>query len=176
MPPIPVRAAVFTVSSSRSERTDESGKIVREVLEKEGIPTAIARIVPDIVEEIGRALDEGLEAADCIVFCGGTGLTPDDCTIEAVGPRLEKRIDGFGELFRWLSYQEVGSAALLSRAVAGIAKQRAVFCIPGSPHAARLASEKLIAPEIRHILSHARRQQAITGTHPAAPPSPPRGL
>ena len=100
-----------------------------------------------------RALDR----ASCIVLNGGTGLTHDDCTIEAVTPLLDKQIDGFGELFRMMSFSEISSAAMLSRAVAGISGGKAIFCIPGSTGAAKLATSALIIPEIRHILTHANK-------------------
>ena len=98
-----------------------------------------------------------MKSANCIVFNGGTGLTDDDCTIEAVLPLLEKRIDGFGELFRMKSLQEIGTASMLSRAVAGVIRGKAIFCIPGSTPAVTLATKELILPEIAHILSHANR-------------------
>lgn len=152
-----MNAAVITVSSSRTAKTDESGRIIREILVQQGIRISYARVIPDDIEAIRTTLKDALEGADLLIFCGGTGLTKDDCTVEAVAPLLEKTIDGFGELFRWMSYQEIGTAAMLSRAVAGTLAGRAIFCIPGSPHAARLAIERLIAPEAGHILAHARR-------------------
>lgn len=152
-----IRGAVVTVSSTRTEKDDESGEIVREILERDGIKVSFRRIVPDRMDAIQHACREAIGQADMVVFTGGTGLTRDDCTVEAIDPLLEKRIEGFGELFRWLSYQEIGTAAILSRALAGVVGGRAVFCIPGSPNAARLATERLIAPEVRHILMHARR-------------------
>jgi molybdenum cofactor biosynthesis protein B len=93
---------------------------------------------------------------DAAIFCGGTGITSTDITIETVTPFLEKILHGFGEIFRRLSYDEIGSSAVLSRALAGVAKGKAVFCIPGSPNAVRLSLEKLILPETGHIVRHAR--------------------
>jgi len=118
-------------------------------------------IVPDdavlIGEYVGRAL--GSEKVDAIIVCGGTGISPRDVTIEAVRPMLVKTLPGFGELFRKLSFDEIGSAAVLTRALAGVANQgKAVFCIPGSPQAVRLVLEKLILPEVGHILKHAREK------------------
>jgi molybdenum cofactor biosynthesis protein B len=98
-----------------------------------------------------------MKTANCIVINGGTGLTPDDCTIEAITPLLEKKIDGFGEFFRMKSLQEIGTSAMLSRAIAGISHGRVIFCIPGSTPAVTLATKELIVPEIVHILSHANR-------------------
>ena len=95
--------------------------------------------------------------SNCIVINGGTGLTHDDCTIEAVLPLLEKKIDGFGELFRLKSFQELGTSAMLSRALAGVCHKKAIFCIPGSTPAVTLATNELIIPEITHILSHANK-------------------
>ena len=92
-----------------------------------------------------------------MVLNGGTGLTHDDCTIEAVAPLLDKKIEGFGELFRMLSFQEIGSAAMLSRAIAGTTGGKAIFCIPGSTGAVKLATTALIIPEIMHILTHATK-------------------
>jgi len=93
---------------------------------------------------------------DAIITSGGTGITPSDVTIEAVAPLLEKELPGFGELFRHLTYQDIGSAALMSRAIGGVAKGKAVFCLPGSPHAVKLCLERLILPETAHIVLHAR--------------------
>jgi molybdenum cofactor biosynthesis protein B len=98
----------------------------------------------------------GLENLDVAIFSGGTGITPTDITIEVVSPFFDKTLPGFGEFFRRLSYDKVGSAAVLSRAVAGVAKGRAIFCIPGSPDAIKIALETLILPEAPHIVKHAR--------------------
>jgi molybdenum cofactor synthesis domain len=152
-----IRAAIITVSTSRTEKSDVSGKIIRGLFEEAGMEISYYTLIPDRIRDIQEALVCALERSNCIVYCGGTGLTRDDCTIEAVQPLLQKRIDGFGELFRWLSYQEIGTSTILSRALAGIIDGRAVFCIPGSPAAARLAVTSLIIPEIAHILTHAQR-------------------
>jgi molybdenum cofactor biosynthesis protein B len=98
----------------------------------------------------------GLSDLDVAIFSGGTGITPTDITIETVTPFFEKTLPGFGEFFRRLSFDRVGSAAILSRAVAGVAKGKALFCIPGSPEAVRVAVEMLILPEAAHIVKHAR--------------------
>jgi molybdenum cofactor biosynthesis protein B len=98
----------------------------------------------------------GLSALDVAIFSGGTGITPSDITIETVSPFFEKTLPGFGEFFRRISYDKVGSAAVLSRAVAGVAKGKAIFCIPGSPDAVKTAVEMLILPEAPHIVKHAR--------------------
>ena len=158
--------AVITVSTSRygkygdccaapEECEDESGRIIVELLRKAGHRT-LYRLVPDGLIEVEDALTALLDEADAAVVCGGTGLTPADVTVEAVAPLLEKAIPGFGELFRLLSYEEIGTASVLSRAVAGTIRGRAVFCIPGSPNAARLAVGKIIVPELGHIITHIR--------------------
>ena len=152
---ITITGAVITVSSTRREEDDTSGRTASDLFLEAGIPVSMYRIVPDQDALIRAALDEALQKANCIVFTGGTGLTPDDRTIEAVAPVFEKVMDGFGEIFRQKSIVEVGSAVILSRATAGVVSGRAVFCIPGSTKAVRLAVEEIIIPQIRHILSHA---------------------
>jgi molybdenum cofactor biosynthesis protein B len=155
--PIRVCASVITVSTTRTIETDTSGHLICDLLERAGITVGYYGIVPDEIERIREILRTLPGQTNCIIFCGGTGLTKDDYTIEAVKPFLQKKIDGFGELFRWMSYQEIGTSAILSRALAGIINTSAVFCIPGSPEAARLAVSALIIPEIMHILSHAQK-------------------
>lgn len=152
---VDVCCAVITVSTSRTEKTDLSGKIIRECFESASIPVVSQVLVADDAEDICRAVEEAVSSANCVVVTGGTGLTADDVTIEAVSPLFRKTMDGFGELFRRLSYDEVGTRVLLSRATAGLVGGAAVFCIPGSPNAAQVASEKIIVPEIKHILTHA---------------------
>ena len=157
--------AVITVSTSRFEKygnskkpgdcEDESGQIIVDLLEKAGHKTAYW-LLKDNLLDIETTLIEMLERADAAILCGGTGLTASDVTIEAVTPLLEKTIPGFGELFRLKSYEEIGTASVLSRAMAGSIKGKAVFCIPGSPNAARLAVSEIIAPELSHIISHIR--------------------
>lgn len=152
-----IRAAVITVSSSRTKETDQSGATIIRLLEGADIRIAAHVIVPDRTDAIRSELIKVLEDADCVILNGGTGLTHDDCTIEAVLPLLDKRIDGFGELFRMLSYHDIGTSALLSRAAAGISSGKAIFCIPGSTGAVKLATSALIIPEIVHILTHANK-------------------
>lgn len=155
--PFPIHAAIITVSTTRTTDTDTSGKTIRELLTGKSVPVDHYAIIPDRVEAIRDELYRALNVANCIIINGGTGLTHDDCTIEAVSPLFEKRIDGFGEFFRVKSIQQIGTAAMLSRAAAGIIRGRAVFCIPGSTPAVTLATTELILPEITHILSHANR-------------------
>jgi molybdenum cofactor biosynthesis protein B len=153
---IPIRGAVITVSTSRTEAEDISGKLIRQMLEEAGIPVSYYCVVPDSIPAIQAAAREAYQEANCIVINGGTGLTHDDRTIEAIEPLLEKKMDGFGELFRMKSFEEIGTRALLSRALAGVTGGRAIFAIPGSSGAVRLATRDLIIPEIRHILTHAQ--------------------
>jgi molybdenum cofactor biosynthesis protein B len=155
--PIPIKVGIITVSSSRNTETDSSGKIISNCLIQASYPVDYYIIVPDRIETIREAVIKGLEQCDSLVLNGGTGLTSDDCTIEAVEPLYEKKIDGFGELFRMKSYEDIGPAAMLSRASAGLIRKNVVFCIPGSNAAVKLAMDELIIPEIRHILSHARK-------------------
>ena len=153
--PVAVKAAVITVSTTRTEKTDLSGKILCDAFRAAEMDVSEPVIVKDDEAEIRSAVENALLSANCVVVNGGTGLTHDDCTIEAVSPLFEKTMDGFGELFRMKSYEQVKNAVILSRASAGIVKGRAVFCIPGSPNAVKLAAEEIIIPEIRHILTHA---------------------
>ncbi len=153
--PLTVTGAVITVSSSRKPETDTSGKTLIDLLSAAGIGVAHYAIVPDDIERIRSEVRLALSRANCIIVTGGTGLTPDDVTIEAVAPLLEKTIDGFGELFRLKSYEEIGTAAILSRAIAGVVGGRVVFCTPGSTKAVTLAARDIIIPEVRHILTHA---------------------
>jgi len=153
--PVIVTGAVITVSSSRKPETDTSGKTLIDLLSADGIEVTHYAIVPDDLERIRSEVHAAVSRATCVIVTGGTGLTPDDVTIEAVAPLLEKTIDGFGELFRLKSYEEIGTAAILSRAIAGVVDGRVVFCIPGSTKAVTLAAREIIIPEIRHILTHA---------------------
>ncbi len=156
--PVAISAAVITVSSTRTRDNDTSGKEIMQLFEKAGINVAHYTIVPDDIEAIRREVLTSFFSCNCVILNGGTGLTPDDCTIEAVSPLLEKKMDGFGELFRAKSMQEVGTSAMLSRALAGVCHGKVVFCIPGSTAAVTLATRDLIIPELRHIISHAMRR------------------
>jgi molybdenum cofactor biosynthesis protein B len=155
--PLHVTGAVITVSTTRTEESDVSGRIIKDLLREGDVEITHYAVIPDNVERIRSEVYTALGVASCIIVTGGTGLTSDDCTIEAVAPLLEKKMDGFGELFRMKSYDEIGTAAILSRAVAGIIGGRAVFCIPGSSKAVTLATRDIIVPEIRHILTHSSR-------------------
>jgi len=152
--------AVLTVSDTRTEATDRSGAYLAEVLAGAGHRVVARTIVPDEPSEIGGALSgwlSGEARIDLILTTGGTGIASRDTTIEVVERLLDKRIDGFGELFRMLSHREIGAAAMLSRAVGGLAGGSLVFALPGSSAAVRLAMEELILPELPHLLQELRR-------------------
>ncbi len=155
--PLEISGAVITVSTTRTIDSDTSGKTIIGLLEGKAIPVRHYAIVPDRIDAIRNEIFIALKKANCLIINGGTGLTSDDCTIEAVSPLLEKRIEGFGEFFRMKSIQQIGMASMLSRTVAGIIGGKAVFCIPGSTPAVTLATSDLILPEIAHIISHANR-------------------
>jgi len=151
--PRTVRLFIVTASDSRSEAEDTSGAWLKQAAAAAGHPVVGSRVVKDEPAAIRAALEEAARAgAQAIVVNGGTGIAARDRTYEAVATLLEKRLDGFGELFRMLSYAEIGSAAMMSRAVGGVWGGRAVFSVPGSPAAVRLAWEKLIAPELSHLV------------------------
>jgi len=151
--------AVITVSDSRRPEDDTSGRTIREMAAASGHRVEDSTLVPDDVAAIRAALRRmlALPGVDVVVTTGGTGLSPRDLTLEAAGPLLDRPVEGFGELFRMLSYHQVGAAAMLSRAAAGLIGERAVFLLPGSPKAVALAMEKLILPEAGHLLAQARR-------------------
>jgi molybdenum cofactor biosynthesis protein B len=156
--PTALRIFVITASDTRGEAEDESGAFLRAAIVEGGHAVAGYRVVRDEPAQIRAALDEAARAgADAIVVNGGTGIAARDRTYEAVVGLLEKRLDGFGELFRMLSHAEIGSAAMLSRAVAGVWGGRAVFSVPGSRAAVRLAWEKLIGPEVGHVVREIRK-------------------
>jgi molybdopterin adenylyltransferase len=158
--PRSVAVYVVTASDTRGEAEDESGRFLRDALLAAGHQETGYRIVKDEPAQLRAALDAARAAgADAILVNGGTGIAGRDRTYEAVAGLLEKRLDGFGELFRMLSFQEIGSAAMLSRAVAGVWDGRAVFSVPGSLPAVRLAWEKLIRPELGHVIHELRKDR-----------------
>lgn len=153
--PKQVTCMVITVSDTRTAETDKSGGLMKQLLEEAGHAVGLYRIVRDEPAEVIAAVEEGLADSNVqvILLNGGTGISPRDNTFEAVSGLLDKELPGFGELFRMLSYTEdIGSAALLSRAVAGICRNKAVFSTPGSTGAVRLAMTKLIVPELGHVV------------------------
>jgi molybdenum cofactor biosynthesis protein B len=155
---------IVVVSTSRygmlekgDEVKDESGDLIEKLLKDAGHSVAFRKLVPDDKQFIEESIRQALNSnADAVIYCGGTGIASSDITIETVSPFFEKVLPGFGEIFRFLSYAEIGSAAVLSRAVAGVAKGKVFFCVPGSMDAVRLCLEKLILPEAAHIVKHAR--------------------
>jgi molybdenum cofactor biosynthesis protein B len=162
---------VITISDTRGHLNDISGKSIIDSLSAAGHMPLYYKVVRDdkdaIINEIELALgQEGLKA---LVINGGSGIGPRDVTIEAVQPFLEKELPGFGELFRMLSYEEIGSAAMMSRAVAGIARGIPVFVLPGSPKAVALAVDKLILPELGHLIHELTRQQGEGEEIPCGP-------
>ena len=157
----PIRVAAITVSDTRTASDDEGGARLHERLEAAGFAVPVRQIVRDEPEElraaIARVCDEDL--ADAIVTTGGTGIAPRDRTYEAVCALLEKTLDGFGEAFRRLSWDEVGARAVLSRAVAGIHRGRLVAALPGSPKAVVLAVDRGLAPILPHVVALARGEK-----------------
>ena len=148
----PVTVAVVTVSDSRTAESDTNGRWLRDAIEAAGHTVAGYRVIRDEPALVEAALDEMASAgARVIVFNGGTGIAPRDVTYDVLARKIEKPIPGFGELFRMLSWEQVGAAAMLSRATAGTYRGSIVFSLPGSPAAVRLAWEKLIEPEIEHV-------------------------
>ena len=152
-----VATAVITVSDTRTPETDTGGALLAEQLAAAGHDVVLREIVPDEPERIAAAVRGALarDEVRAIVVTGETGVAPRDVTPETVAPLLERQIPGFGELFRMLSYEDIGSAALLSRALAGMAAGRVVFVLPGSRGALRLALDKLILPELGHLAAEA---------------------
>lgn len=157
--PESVPTAVITVSDTRTLETDSGGATVVELLEAAGHPVAGREIVADEPEAIRGAVESALanEAVRAVILTGGTGIAPRDVTPDSVLPLLQRVIPGFGEFFRALSYEEIGSAALLSRALAGIARGCVVFVLPGSRGAVRLGMTKLVLPELGHLAGEARK-------------------
>ena len=151
---------VLTVSDTRTEETDEGGRTIRARLLAAGHRVADHRILPDEPARVSAQLRTWLERPDCdgAIVTGGTGIAARDRTYEAVVALLDQRLDGFGELFRALSYRAIGSAAMLSRAVGGVASGKPVFAIPGARAAVELALDALILPELPHLLSELARR------------------
>ena len=149
---------VITVSDTRDETTDTSGALIKRLLEEGGHTVAGYEIVKDEPEDIRALIARALAqpGVDAVLLNGGTGIAPRDGTFEVVSGMLDKRIDGFGELFRFLSYEDIGSAAMLSRAVAGAAGSRVVASMPGSRGAVELAMTKLLVPQLGHMVAQVR--------------------
>jgi molybdenum cofactor biosynthesis protein B len=159
--PEKVRVAVLTISDTRTPETDTGGDAVQGALEGAGHAVVERTIVRDDAARIRTALVNALARADvdAVVTSGGTGISARDTTYEVVDRMIEKRLDGFGEIFRMLSYEEIGAAAIMSRAVAGAVGTKLVASLPGSRNAVRLAMEKLLVPEIAHVVFELRKHQ-----------------
>ena len=150
---------ILTISDTRTEATDTSGRAIFDLLFAGGHQVAGRKIVRDEPDEVLAAITEQMNkpGVQVIITTGGTGITARDTTCETITRLLDKRLDGFGELFRMLSYQEIGSAAIMSRAVGGLAKGKVILSLPGSEAAVRLAMTKLILPELGHLVREASR-------------------
>lgn len=157
--PVSIGCFVLTISDTKTPETDTSGTVIRELLTAGGHRVAGAAIVRDEPRDVERVVREACGHADvqAVILTGGTGITSRDSTFEAVERLLDKRLPGFGELFRMLSYQDIGPAAMLSRAQMGIHQRRIVVSLPGSPNACRLALEKLLIPELGHLVREVSR-------------------
>jgi molybdopterin adenylyltransferase len=157
--PASVGCFVLTISDSKTPETDTSGALCRELLTGSGHRVTGHAIVKDEPEQVTAVIRSGCAApsVEAFILTGGTGITSRDSTYEAIEALLDKRLAGFGELFRMLSYQEIGAAAMLSRAQGGVVRGRVLFSLPGSPNACRLALEKLIIPELPHLIREVRR-------------------
>jgi molybdenum cofactor biosynthesis protein B len=148
---------VLTISDTRTPASDTSGNAIAEALQRAGHEVIGRQLVRDEPADVRQAVSSHVSDAQVIVTTGGTGITSRDSTYEAIASLLDKTIDGFGELFRSLSYEEIGSAAMMSRACAGTIGRTAIFALPGSEAAVRLALEKLILPEIGHVVRELQR-------------------
>ena len=154
MAPERVNCFIVTVSETRTPLDDYSGQLIRELLEAEYHFVVGQRIIKDDAEEIKKILAEVIKGkkVQVLIFTGGTGLTKNDVTYETVNPLYEKKLTGFGELFRYISFREIGAAAMMSRSSAGIYKGLVIFSLPGSEEAVRLAMTDLILPELGHLV------------------------
>lgn len=152
--PLTVHCAVITVSDTRSPETDRSGQVIQQLLQAAGHPIVDYGLVKDEPDQITQQVQQLCQRVDleAIILNGGTGIAPRDTTYDAIEQLLEKTLPGFGELFRSLSYEEIGSRAMASRAVAGVYQGKLIFSLPGSSNAVKLAMEKLILPELGHLV------------------------
>jgi molybdopterin adenylyltransferase len=156
-----VRVAVLTISDTRTPETDTGGNTAEELLTGAGHEVVHRGIVPDEPSQIKAEIVELLVRpdVDAVITTGGTGISARDTTYEVVDRMLDKRLDGFGEIFRTLSYEEIGAAAMLSRATAGAVGAKLLACLPGSRNAVRLAVEKLLVPELSHVVFELKKHQ-----------------
>ena len=149
-----IRCAVITLSDTRTEETDTSGKRIKALLAEQGQPVVAYRILKDEPEQITAVVKALLAQpeVDAIITTGGTGIAPRDSTFEALQGLLEKEITGFGEMFRMLSYEDIGAAAMLTRATAGVANGKVIISLPGSTGAVELGMTKLVLPQLGHMM------------------------
>ena len=161
--PAAVACAVLTISDTRTKDTDHSGELIRQNLLWRGHRVVAYEIVPDDPAAITNILQSWIEreGIQAVITNGGTGISARDTTYETIESLLTKQLPGFGEIFRMLSYAEIGAAAMLSRAVAGIANQTVIFSTPGSSNAVKLAMEKLIGPELGHVVHELTKSQSV---------------
>jgi len=154
------RLGLLTISDTRTLDNDRSGALMRELVQGHHHEVVDARIVPDDPQRVRSVVHEWLRRDDCdaVITSGGTGVSARDQTFEALSEMLDQRLDGFGELFRMLSWEEIGSAAMVSRAFGGVSQGKLLFALPGSTAAVRLALEKLILPELSHLLGELRKR------------------
>jgi len=157
-----VGVAVLTVSSSRSLDDDPAGDAVAAAFEADGHEVVTRELVRDSYDRVQGGIDNltGRKDVDVVVTTGGTGVTPDDVTVEAAEPLFDKELPGFGELFRRQSYEEIGEKVVATRATAGVTDGVPVFCLPGSEHAAELGTAEVVIPEIGHLVGLASREDA----------------
>lgn len=153
-----INFVIVITTDTRDEKNDISGRIMKEMIEDTGYTVISTYFVKNDIDEIKKIFYNIIEKnCDIIIFSGGTGISSKDLTVDAVKPLFDKEIYGFGELFRYLSMKDIGSAAILSRACAGVKNNRIIFCIPGSPNAVKLAMEDLILKEAGHLLYEVRK-------------------
>lgn len=157
--PTRVSCAVLTISGSRTEQDDDSGKIIKGKLSEKGHQVLAYSVLKDDAELIKKKIFELLVQPELqvIITNGGTGISHRDITVDTISQILEKKLEGFGELFRFLTYQELGTASIMSRATAGVVGGKVIICLPGSPDAATLAMDKIILPEIGHLVREVTR-------------------
>lgn len=154
-----VTCAVITVSDSRTEETDESGPFLKERLSRNGHKVVFYALLKNDAPAIEKQVEDllGQDELQVVITTGGTGVSHRDVTVETLSPMLEKRFDGFGELFRYLTYQDIGTTSVMSRAMAGVSRGKVIICLPGSLGAVTLAMDKIILPEIGHMVREATR-------------------
>jgi len=157
--PQSVNCAVIIISDSRTEQDDESGRLIKQRLSQNGHGLVAYSLLKNDAAAIKQKIAEllGQVELQVIITSGGTGLSHRDVTVETISPLLEKKLDGFGELFRSLSYQEIGTASMLSRAIGGVVRGKVILCLPGSLGAVTLSMDKMILPEIGHMVREASR-------------------